>query len=65
LRRVLRLALMVWLLRWAAGELAAYAGRHWLPPQKTPKNTGPRPGWMLAPRTGDGETTAPPPKEGA
>ena len=36
MRRILWLLLVVWLVRWAAGELAAYAGRHWRRPGPSP-----------------------------
>jgi hypothetical protein len=47
LSRLIRIAILVWVGRWAAQELAAYAGRHWLPLGPPPKEVaGPRPGWM-------------------
>ncbi len=36
LSRLLKLALLAWLARWAAVELAAYAGRHWRRPGPSP-----------------------------
>lgn len=49
LRRVLRIGLAYWLLRWAAGELAAYAGRHWRAPGPPPIESEHPPGWMPGP----------------
>ena len=49
MKRLFKLAVAFWLLRWAAGELAAYAGRHWQlhgpPPRESPR----KPGWMPGP----------------
>ena len=44
MRRVLKLAAAVWLLRWAARELAAYAGRHWRKPGPAPIDSSRAPG---------------------
>ncbi len=41
MKRLLRLAVAAWLLRWAAGELAAYAGRHWRRPGPAPIDAPP------------------------
>jgi hypothetical protein len=49
-KRVVRVALALWLLRWAAGEFAAYAGRHWQRPGPSPRDSPVAPGWMPAPR---------------
>ena len=46
---LVRAALAVWLLRWAAQELAAYAGRHWQEPGRPPRKSARRPGWMPGP----------------
>ena len=48
-RRLLLFAAAVWLLRWAAMEVASYAGRHWLPPGPPAKDSLRRPGWMPGP----------------
>jgi len=45
-RRLAYLALGLWLGRWAAMELASYAGRRLLPPGPPPKNSSRRPGLM-------------------
>jgi hypothetical protein len=47
--RLLKLGVAIWLLRWAAIELASYAGRHWRSPGLAPIDSprvpgaGPRP----------------------
>jgi hypothetical protein len=50
-RRLLWILIGLWLARWAAGEVAAYAGRHWRkhgpPPIESPR----APGWMPGPRS--------------
>ena len=43
-RRLLKLALAAWLLRWAAIELASYAGRHWRKPGPAPIDSPRAPG---------------------
>jgi hypothetical protein len=48
-RRLVKIAVGLWLLRWAAGELAAYAGRHWLSPGPAPRDSPVAPGWMPLP----------------
>jgi hypothetical protein len=48
-RRVLVAAGLVWLGRWAAIQLAAYAGRHWLPVGPPPKDSPRQPGRMPGP----------------
>jgi hypothetical protein len=48
-RRLLRLAVALWLLRWAAMELAAYAGRNWRRPGPAPKDSPRAPGHMPGP----------------
>jgi hypothetical protein len=40
-KRLLRLALAFLLVRWAAGEVAAYAGRHWRAPGPAPTDSPP------------------------
>jgi hypothetical protein len=47
--RLLKLALLAWVGRWAAQELAAYAGRHWQRPGPAPKDFPRPPGWMPYP----------------
>ena len=46
---VVKLSLGLWLLRWAAQELAAYAGRHWQRPGPPPRESKRRPGWLAGP----------------
>jgi hypothetical protein len=45
LRRLVYLALAVWIGRWAAMELASYAGHRLLPPGPAPKDSPRTPGW--------------------
>ncbi len=45
-KRLVYVALGLWLGRWAAMELASYAGRRLLPPGPPPKNSPRRPGLM-------------------
>ena len=49
-RRLAYALVAVWLLRWAAGELAAYAGRHWRAHGPPPIESERAPGWMPPPR---------------
>ena len=44
-RRLLALALGLWFARWAAMELASFAGRKLLPPGPPPREARHRPGW--------------------
>jgi hypothetical protein len=48
-RRLLLAAAALWLLRWAAMQLAAYAGRYWLPVGPPPIRSARPPGWMPGP----------------
>jgi hypothetical protein len=48
-RTLLKLALGLWLARWAAGEVAAYAGRHWRKHGPPPIESERAPGWMPGP----------------
>jgi hypothetical protein len=48
-RRLLGLAALAWVGRWAALELAAYAGRHWLPRGRPSKESPRQPGRMPGP----------------
>jgi hypothetical protein len=41
LRRLLKLAIALWVARWAAGELAAYAARNWRAPGPAPIEVSP------------------------
>jgi hypothetical protein len=50
LKRVAAILVGLWLLRWAAGELAAYAGRHWRAHGPPPIESERAPGWMPPPR---------------
>jgi hypothetical protein len=45
-RRLVYFVLGVWVARWAAMELASYAGHRLLPPGPPPKDSERRPGWM-------------------
>ena len=49
MKRVLAFLLGAWLLRWAAGEVAAYAGRHWRKHGPPPLESERPPGWMPRP----------------
>jgi len=40
-KRILLVAVAAWIARWAAGELAAYAGRHWRRPGPSPLEWAP------------------------
>lgn len=53
MKTLLKVALGVWLVRWLAGELAAYAGRHWRKHGPPPIESERAPGWMPPPRTRD------------
>jgi hypothetical protein len=48
-KRLLFAAAAAWILRWAAMELAAYAGRHWQPRGPAPKDSLRQPGRMPGP----------------
>jgi hypothetical protein len=48
-RRLAALAVAYWLVRWAALELAAYAGRHWQARGPAPKDSPRQPGRMPGP----------------
>jgi hypothetical protein len=43
-RRLAKIALAAWLARWAAIELASYAGRHWRKPGPAPIDSERAPG---------------------
>jgi hypothetical protein len=43
---LVKLGVALWLVRWAAEELAAYAGRHWQRPGPPPIESERRPGWV-------------------
>jgi hypothetical protein len=45
-RRLVYLALGLWVARWAAMELASFAGHRLLPKGPPPKNSPRPPGWM-------------------
>ncbi len=45
-RRVALLVFGFWLGRWAAMELASFAGHRLLPPGPPPRESARRPGWM-------------------
>ncbi len=49
MRRLLLAALALWVLRWAAVQVAAYAGRHWLPVGPPAKESPRQPGRMPGP----------------
>jgi hypothetical protein len=46
---LVKLGFGVWILRWAAQELAAHAGRRWQQPGPPPRDSLRRPGWMPGP----------------
>ena len=46
---LVKVGLWLWLLRWAAQELAAYSGRHWQRPGPPPRTSPRRPGWLPGP----------------
>jgi hypothetical protein len=46
LRRLIQVALAVWVGRWLAMELASYAGHRLLTPGPPPKDSPRKPGWM-------------------
>jgi hypothetical protein len=48
-KRLLVVAALVWVARWAAMELAAYAGRHWQRRGPAPKDSPRQPGRMPGP----------------
>lgn len=48
-RSLLLIAAVLWVLRWATMELAAYAGRHWQPRGPAPKDSPRQPGRMPGP----------------
>ena len=54
MRTVVKLALGFWVGRWAVGELAAYAGRHWREHGPPPIESERAPGWMPGPRSNEG-----------
>jgi hypothetical protein len=45
-RRLLYFAFGIWVARWAAMELASFAGHRLLPRGPAPKESRRRPGWM-------------------
>ena len=49
MKRLLLVAGAFWLVRWAAMELAAYAGRHWQAQGPAPKDSARQPGRMPGP----------------
>jgi hypothetical protein len=46
---LVKLGIGLWLLRWAAQEIAAYSGRHWQQPGPPPRDSARRPGWLPGP----------------
>lgn len=46
---LVKLAVGLWLVRWAAQELVSYSGRHWQRPGPPPRESARRPGWMPGP----------------
>jgi hypothetical protein len=46
LKRVFRIALGLWLVRWAVREFAPVAAQRWARPGPLPKDSPVRPGWM-------------------
>ena len=59
MRRLLRLAVLAWLGRWAAGEVAAYLGRHPRSPGPPPLDSPHPPGWMPGPELDHGDRWEP------
>jgi hypothetical protein len=51
-KRVALALAAAWVARWAAGELAAYAGRHWREHGPPPIESERAPGWMPRPDRG-------------
>ena len=49
LSNLVKLGVAVWILRWAAEELAAYSGSHWQPPGAPPRDSRRAPGRMPGP----------------
>jgi hypothetical protein len=49
LSNLVKIGVGLWLLHWAAQELAAYAGRHWERQGLAPRDSPRRPGWMPGP----------------
>jgi len=49
LNRLVYALLGLWVLHWAAGELAAYAGRRWREDGPPPIESERAPGWMPGP----------------
>ena len=49
MKRLVKLAVAAWILRWITGELAAYAGRHWQAHGPAPRDSAVKPGWMPGP----------------
>jgi hypothetical protein len=49
LSNLVKIGVGLWLLHWAAQELAAYAGRHWERQGPAPRDSPHRPGWMPGP----------------
>ena len=49
MKRLLLLAVGLWLGRWVAIRVAAYAGRHWLPIAPPPRLSHRQPGRMPGP----------------
>jgi hypothetical protein len=48
-KRLVAVAAAAWIVRWAAMELAAYAGRHWQARGPAPKDSPRQPGRMPGP----------------
>ena len=46
---LVKIAVALWLLRWAMQELASYSGRRWQRPGPAPRESDVRPGWMPGP----------------
>jgi hypothetical protein len=49
LSNLVKIGLGLWLLHWAAQELAAFAGRHWERQGPPPRDSPRRPGWLPGP----------------
>jgi hypothetical protein len=49
LSNLVKIGVGLWLLDWAAKELASYAGRHWQSQGPPPRDSTRRPGWLPGP----------------
>jgi hypothetical protein len=47
--KLAKIVFALWILRWAAQELAAYSGRHWQAPGPPPRDSARAPGRLPGP----------------